>query len=230
MVNRYRLYYMNHGQLHVCVMKFIKQWKLFNCSCNSPSCNIWQFLNLLFVGLLLSMSYRILASLGAVANEAFSNNVFPYKEKTVTFMCKTEGHLLKCHLEVSSHFFWALRVWLPVIYFSFSTFRVRVSRKYRSHLGRERVYSRRKGNESIIQGLFQCSLFLDSLIQKKKKKTKAKEEKTFTSMRNENRRIIQGLILLKKNQRHKKLVTKLSMKEQVTKEPSWLYFLRRILI
>lgn len=174
MVNRYRLYYMNHGQLHVCVMKFIKQWKLFNCSCNSPSCNIWQFLNLLFVGLLLSMSYRILASLGAVANEAFSNNVFPYKEKTVTFMCKTEGHLLKCHLEVSSHFFWALRVWLPVIYFSFSTFRVRVSRKYRSHLGRERVYSRRKGNESIIQGLFQCSLFLDSLIQKKKKKDKGK--------------------------------------------------------
>lgn len=152
---------------------------------------------------------------------------FLIKKRQWLSCVKQKGILLKCHLEVSSHFFWALRVWLPVIYFSFSAFRVRVSRKYRRHLGRERVYSRRKGNESIIQGLIQCPLFLDSLIQKKKK-TKAKE-KTFTSMRNENRRIIQGLILLK-NIRHKKLVTKLSMKEQVTKEPSWLYFLRRILI
>lgn len=156
---------------------------------------------------------------------------FLIKKRQWLSCVKQKGILLKCHLEVSSHFFWALRVWLPVIYFSFSAFRVRVSRKYRRHLGRERVYSRRKGNESIIQGLIQCPLFLDSVIQKKKKKkTKAKEkEKTFTSMRNENRRIIQGLILLK-NIRHKKLVTKLSMKEQVTKEPSWLYFLRRILI
>lgn len=94
---------------------------------------------------------------------------FLIKKRQWLSCVKHKGILLKCHLEVSSHFFWALRVWLPVIYFSFSAFRVRVSRKYRRHLGRERVYSRRKGNESIIQGLIQCPLFLDSLIQKKKK-------------------------------------------------------------
>ena len=101
---------------------------------------------------------------------------FLIKKRQWLSCVKQKGILLKCHLEVSSHFFWALRVWLPVIYFSFSAFRVRVSRKYRRHLGRERVYSRRKGNESIIQGLIQCPLFLDSLIQKKKKKDKGKGE------------------------------------------------------
>ena len=86
---------MNHGKLHVCVMKFIKQSELFNCSFNSLSSNIWQFLNLLFVGFLPSTSCRILASLGAIAHVAFSNSVFSYKEKTVTFVCKTEGHFVK---------------------------------------------------------------------------------------------------------------------------------------
>lgn len=63
--------------------------------------------------------------------------------------------------------------------------------------GKSEFCSLREGNERILQGLIQYPsfyMYIHSLIQKKRQKTKEKE-KILRSMRNGNNRIIHGLIL-----------------------------------